>query len=85
MLDFSSPQNPPGQRNDDSETLPLEATRPNQLDAMERKRTAKKYASLDSLARPGGMALVFRYYSDIVMTKLLNSLGVRRAVVGVGC
>jgi RNA polymerase sigma-70 factor (ECF subfamily) len=67
---------------DDSEALPLE--HPNQLDQLIEKRTSEEVRkALDKLGSRARMALVLRYYSDMSYDEIADSLGVRRAFVGV--
>src|SRR5882724_10527180 len=69
---------------DDSEALPLEHPDPNQLDQLIEKRTSEEVRkALDKLGSRARMALVLRYYSDMSYDEIADSLGVRRAFVGV--
>src|SRR6202795_3434090 len=69
---------------DDSEALPLEHPDPNQLDQLIEKRTSEEVRkALDKLGTRARMALVLRYYSDMSYDEIADSLGVRRAFVGV--
>jgi RNA polymerase sigma factor (sigma-70 family) len=69
---------------DDLETLPLEHPDPNQLDQLIEKRTSEEVRkALDKLGSRARMALVLRYYSDMSYDEIADSLGVRRAFVGV--
>src|SRR5215470_11506857 len=69
---------------DDLETLPLEHPDPNQLDQLIEKRTSEEVRkALDKLGARARMALVLRYYSDMSYDEIADSLGVRRAFVGV--
>jgi len=70
--------------NYDLETLPLEHPDPNQLDQLIEKRTSEEVrTALDKLGARARMALVLRYYSDMSYDEIADSLGVRRAFVGV--
>jgi len=69
---------------DDSEALPLEHPDPNQLEQLIEKRTSEEVRkALDKLGSRARMALVLRYYSDMSYDEIADSLGVRRAFVGV--
>lgn len=69
---------------DDLETLPLEHPDPSQLDQLIEKRTSEEVRkALDKLGPRARMALVLRYYSDMSYDEIADSLGVRRAFVGV--
>ena len=69
---------------EDLETLPLEHPDPNQLDKLIEKRTSEEVRqALDKLGARARMALVMRYYSDMSYDEIADSLGVRRAFVGV--
>jgi len=69
---------------DDLETLPLAHPDPNQLDQLIEKRTSEEVRkALDKLGARARMALVLRYYSDMSYDEIADSLGVRRAFVGV--
>src|SRR5438094_6033332 len=69
---------------EDLETLPLEHPDPNQLDQLIEKRTSEEVRkALDKLGSRARMALVLRYYSDMSYDEIADSLGVRRAFVGV--
>ena len=69
---------------DDSESLPLEHPNANQLDKLIEKRTSEEVRkALDKLGARARMALVMRYYSDMSYDEIADSLGVRRAFVGV--
>jgi RNA polymerase sigma-70 factor (ECF subfamily) len=69
---------------DDLETLPLEHPDPSQLDQLIEKRTSEEVRkALDQLGSRARMALVLRYYSDMSYDEIADSLGVRRAFVGV--
>jgi RNA polymerase sigma-70 factor (ECF subfamily) len=69
---------------DGVETLPLEHPDPNQLDRLITERSgAEVRKALDSLPQRARMALVLRYYSDMSYDEIAETLGVRRAFVGV--
>src|SRR5258707_13387077 len=69
---------------DDVETVPLEHPDPNQLDRLIEKRSSEEVRkALDKLGSRARMALVMRYYSDMSYDEIADSLGVRRAFVGV--
>jgi RNA polymerase sigma-70 factor (ECF subfamily) len=66
------------------ETMPLEHPDPNQLDQLIAERSgAQVRGALDKLPRRARMALVLRYYSDMSYDEIADTLGVRRAFVGV--
>jgi RNA polymerase sigma-70 factor, ECF subfamily len=69
---------------DDVESLPLEHPDPDQLERLQVERTSKQVR--DALARlpdRARMALVLRYYADLSYDEIAETLGVRRAFVGV--
>ena len=69
---------------DDLETVPLEHPDPNQLDQLIERRTSEEVRkALDKVGSRARMALVMRYYSDMSYDEIADSLGVRRAFVGV--
>src|SRR6266581_2545882 len=69
---------------EDLDTLPLEHPDANQLDQLIEKRTSEEVRkALDKLGSRARMALVLRYYSDMSYDEIADSLGVRRAFVGV--
>jgi len=69
---------------DDLETVPLEHPDPNQLDQLIDRRTSEEVRrALDKVGSRARMALVMRYYSDMSYDEIADSLGVRRAFVGV--
>src|SRR5258707_7191614 len=69
---------------DDVETVPLEHPDPNQLDRLIEKPSSEEVRkALDKLGSRARMALVMRYYSDMSYDEIADSLGVRRAFVGV--
>jgi RNA polymerase sigma-70 factor (ECF subfamily) len=64
--------------------LPLEHPDPGQLDRLVQKQTgATVRRALAKLPARARMALVLRYYSDMSYDEIAESLGVRRAFVGV--
>ena len=66
------------------ENLPLEHPDPSQLQRLLEEHSGKEVRSaLDELPPRARMALVLRYYSDMSYEEIADSLGVRRAVVGV--
>jgi RNA polymerase sigma-70 factor (ECF subfamily) len=66
------------------ETMPLEHPNPSQLDQLIADRSgAQVRSALDRLPRRARMALVLRYYSDMSYDEIADTLGVRRAFVGV--
>jgi RNA polymerase sigma-70 factor, ECF subfamily len=68
----------------DLENVPLEHPDPSQLDRMIEQRTSEEVRrALDKLGSRARMALVMRYYSDMSYDEIADSLGVRRAFVGV--
>lgn len=69
---------------DGVETMPLEHPDPSQLDQLIEQRTSVEVrTALDRLPRRARMALVLRYYSDMSYDEIAETLGVRRAFVGV--
>jgi len=69
---------------DGVETMPLEHPDPSQLDQLITERSgAQVRSALDRLPRRARMALVLRYYSDMSYDEIAETLGVRRAFVGV--
>jgi len=69
---------------EDLENVPLEHPDPNQLDRLIVQRTGEEVRrALDKLGARARMALVMRYYSDMSYDEIADSLGVRRAFVGV--
>jgi RNA polymerase sigma-70 factor, ECF subfamily len=69
---------------EDLENLPLEHPDPNQLDQLIQERSSEEVRrALDKLGSRARMALVMRYYSDMSYDEIADSLGVRRAFVGV--
>jgi RNA polymerase sigma-70 factor (ECF subfamily) len=66
------------------ENLPLEHPNPGQLDQLIQERTsAQVRGALDRLPSRARMALVLRYYSEMSYDEIAETLGVRRAFVGV--
>ena len=68
----------------DVETLPLEHPDPGQLERLQAEHTSKEVrAGLDKLPDRARMALVLRYFGDMSYDEIAETLGVRRAFVGV--
>ena len=68
----------------DLETLPLEHPDPNQLEQLQTAHDSKHVrAGLAKMPDRARMALVLRYYSDMSYDEIADTLGVRRAFVGV--
>ena len=68
----------------DLETLPLEHPDPGQLERLLAEHTSKEVrAGLAKLPDRARMALVLRYYADMSYEEIADTLGVRRAFVGV--
>ena len=68
----------------DVETLPLEHPDPGQLERLQEEHTSKQVrAGLDKLPDRARMALVLRYFGDMSYDEIAETLGVRRAFVGV--
>ncbi|MGH9794569.1 MAG: RNA polymerase sigma factor [Candidatus Acidiferrales bacterium] len=66
------------------ETMPLEHPDPSQLDQLITERSgAEVRNALDRLPQRARMALVLRYFSDMSYDEIADTLGVRRAFVGV--
>jgi RNA polymerase sigma-70 factor (ECF subfamily) len=66
------------------ENVPLEHPEPSQLDRLIAERSgAQVRQALDRLPGRARMALVLRYYSDMSYDEIAETLGVRRAFVGV--
>jgi RNA polymerase sigma-70 factor (ECF subfamily) len=66
------------------DSLPLEHPDPGQLDRLIEQRSNQEVrAALATLPARARMALVLRYYSDMNYDEIADSLGVRRAFVGV--
>ena len=73
-----------GPGNGDLETLPLEHPDPSQLEQLQIDHDSKHVrAGLAKLPDRARMALVLRYYSDMSYDEIADTLGVRRAFVGV--
>ena len=68
----------------DLDTLPLEHPDPSQLERLQAEHTSKEVRSgLAQLPDRARMALVLRYYADMSYEEIADTLGVRRAFVGV--
>lgn len=68
----------------DLESLPLEHPDPNQLEQLQIDHTSKEVrTALAKLPDRARMALVLRYYADMSYDEIADTLGVRRAFVGV--
>jgi len=68
----------------DVETLPLEHPEPGQLERLQTEHTNKEVrAGLAKLPDRARMALVLRYFGDMSYDEIAETLGVRRAFVGV--
>jgi RNA polymerase sigma-70 factor, ECF subfamily len=68
----------------DIETLPLEHPDPDQLERLQAEHTSKEVRNgLAKLPDRARMALVLRYYADLSYDEIADTLGVRRAFVGV--
>jgi len=68
----------------DLETLPLEHPDPGQLERLQLESTSKEVRTgLAKLPDRARMALVLRYYADMSYDEIADTLGVRRAFVGV--
>jgi RNA polymerase sigma-70 factor, ECF subfamily len=68
----------------DLETLPLEHPDPSQIERLQAEHTSKEVGkSLAKLPDRARMALVLRYYADMSYDEIADTLGVRRAFVGV--
>ena len=68
----------------DVENLPLEHPDPSQLQRLVDERTSQQVRSaLSKLPARARMALVLRYYAEMSYDEIADSLGVRRAFVGV--
>jgi len=66
------------------ENLPLEHPDPGQLERLLEAHSGQEVrTALDKLPPRARMALVLRYYSDMSYEEIADSLGVRRAFVGV--
>lgn len=68
----------------DVETLPLEHPDPGQLEQLQTEHSGKQVrAGLAKLSDRARMALVLRYFGDLSYDEIADTLGVRRAFVGV--
>jgi len=68
----------------DLETLPLEHPDPSQLERLQKEHTGKEVrAGLARLPDRARMALVLRYFAEMSYGEIADTLGVRRAFVGV--
>ena len=68
----------------DLESLPLEHPDPDQLERLQTEHTSKEVRNgLAKLPDRARMALVLRYYADMSYDEIADTLGVRRAFVGV--
>lgn len=68
----------------DLETLPLEHPDPSQLERLQAEQSSKQVrACLSRLPDRARMALVLRYYAEMSYDEIADTLGVRRAFVGV--
>jgi RNA polymerase sigma-70 factor (ECF subfamily) len=68
----------------DLETLPLEHPDPDQLEQLQTAHASKHVrAGLAKMPDRARMALVLRYYSEMSYDEIADTLGVRRAFVGV--
>ena len=68
----------------DVDALPLEHPDPGQLERLQREHTGKEVrAGLARLPDRARMALVLRYFADMSYEEIADTLGVRRAFVGV--
>jgi RNA polymerase sigma factor (sigma-70 family) len=68
----------------DLETLPLEHPDPDQLEQLQTEHTSKEVRKgLAKLPDRARMALTLRYFADMSYDEIADTLGVRRAFVGV--
>src|SRR5579863_7844111 len=68
----------------DIESMPLEHPDPGQLERLQAEHSSKEVRTgLAKLPDRARMALVLRYYSDMSYDEIAETLGVRRAFVGV--
>src|SRR6202161_2991635 len=68
----------------DVDTLPLEHPDPSQLERLQAEHSSKEVRSgLAQLPDRARTALVLRYYADMTYEEIADTLGVRRAFVGV--
>jgi RNA polymerase sigma-70 factor (ECF subfamily) len=66
------------------DSLPLEHPDPSQLERLQAEHTSKEVRTgLAQLPDRARMALVLRYYADMSYEEIADTLGVRRAFVGV--
>jgi RNA polymerase sigma factor (sigma-70 family) len=69
---------------EDSESLPLEHPDPGQLEQLIAQQSSEQMrTALAKLPERARMALVLRYYADMEYAEIADTLGVRRAFVGV--
>jgi RNA polymerase sigma-70 factor (ECF subfamily) len=69
---------------EDAETLPLEHPEPSQLDRLQAEHASEEVRNgLAKLPDRARMALVLRYYAEMNYDEIAETLGVRRAFVGV--
>ena len=69
---------------EDVESVPLEHPEPSQLERLIEQRSSEEVRkALEKMGPRARMALVMRYYSDMSYDEIADSLGVRRAFVGV--
>src|SRR5262252_10349145 len=69
---------------EDVESVPLEHPEPSQLEKLIEQRSSEEVRkALEKMGPRARMALVMRYYSDMSYDEIADSLGVRRAFVGV--
>ena len=69
---------------EDVESIPLEHPEPSQLEKLIEQRSSEEVRkALEKMGARARMALVMRYYSDMSYDEIADSLGVRRAFVGV--
>jgi RNA polymerase sigma-70 factor, ECF subfamily len=69
---------------EDSEALPLEHPDPSQLEQLQAAHTSEELRlALAKLPDRARMALVLRYYAEMSYDEVADTLGVRRAFVGV--
>lgn len=69
---------------EDVEALPLEHPEPSQLERLQAEHTSEEVRSgLEKLPDRARMALVLRYFAEMSYDEIADTLGVRRAFVGV--
>jgi len=69
---------------EEAESLPLEHPDPNQLEQLLKAHSGQEVrAALDRLPARARMVLILRYYSEMSYDEIAESLGIRRAFVGV--